>query len=318
LEKGRLLGQNMAEKKQKKKSDIDAKKAVGSGWGKAVPVAYNSRDLILYALGTGACDLRYTHENHEKFAALPWYPVVLNFKGDSFDTVTFPTPAMIDLGAHVEGGPLPMGPVLDGERYVEALRPLPTNGELLLKQRVLGVHDKKTGALMETESILFDKNGTNYMKIISGAFFVGVSGFDSFGETNSVKLTIPNRPPDKVVEQATSPLQAHIYRLSGDYNPLHIDPDMAVTFGFKKPILHGLCSFGHSARHVLEAYGDNDPARFKAVKVRFSKPVDPGQTLVTEMWKEGDRVYFQTKVKETGKVCMDNCYMDLVGPKARL
>jgi len=309
----------MAEgKKSKKSSGVDVKKALSSGWSQPVPVAYNNRDLILYALGTGASDLRFVYENHPKFAALPWYPVVLGFKGNSFDAVSFPSDAMMALSSHIEGGPMPMGAVLDGERFVQVLRPLPPSGEFFMKQRVYGIHDKKTGALMETESILCDKSGTEYARLISGAFFVGVSGFDSAGETNSVKVSVPSRAPDKVVEQKTDIHQAALYRLSGDYNPLHIDPDMAQTFGFPKPILHGLCSFGHSARHVLEAYADNDPSHFSAIKVRFSKPVEPGQTLVTEMWKEGNRVYFQTKVKETGKVCMDNCYMDLAAPKAKL
>lgn len=297
---------------------IDAKKCVASGWSEPVPVKYTTKELILYALGTGSSDLQFIYENHDDFAPLPWFPIVLPFKGDAIDVVGFPSETMGALSGHAEGQPAPAGPVLDGERELQLLNPLPPAGTpLLCKGRIVGLHNKGSGALLESETLIEDAAGKQYIRIISGAFYVGVTDFESAGVTYSKKIKAPNRAPDKSVEQKTSVQQAHLYRLSGDYNPLHIDPEMAQVFGFKAPILHGLCSFGHSARHILAAYANNDVTRFKAIKVRFSKPVLPGQTLVTNMWHEHDRILFETVVKETGKVCMSSGYMQLAGPCLR-
>jgi len=111
----------------------------------------------------------------------------------------------------------------------------------------------------------------------------------------------PKRAPDAVHEETTRETQAQIYRLSGDYNPLHIDPDMAQMVGFPKPILHGLCTYGYACRALLKHCVDNDTTKLKSLRVRFANPVIPGDTLVTEMWKEDSgngqmSVIFQTKV----------------------
>nr|2CDH_S Chain S, DEHYDRATASE [Thermomyces lanuginosus]2CDH_T Chain T, DEHYDRATASE [Thermomyces lanuginosus]2CDH_U Chain U, DEHYDRATASE [Thermomyces lanuginosus]2CDH_V Chain V, DEHYDRATASE [Thermomyces lanuginosus]2CDH_W Chain W, DEHYDRATASE [Thermomyces lanuginosus]2CDH_X Chain X, DEHYDRATASE [Thermomyces lanuginosus] len=186
--------------------------------------------------------------------------------------------------------------VLHGEQYLELYKPLPRAGKLKCEAVVADV----------LVVIIMDVYSYSEKELICHNQF---SLFLS--DKVKVAVAIPNRPPDAVLTDTTSLNQAALYRLSGDWNPLHIDPNFASLAGFDKPILHGLCTFGFSARRVLQQFADNDVSRFKAVKARFAKPVYPGQTLQTEMWKEGNRIHFQTKVQETGDIVISNAYVDL-------
>lgn len=170
---------------------------------------------------------------------------------------------------------------------------------------------------METETLISDSSGKLLYKIISGAFMVGAKNFKDSGITNSEKVEVPKRDPDAVLEMPTSEYQAQVYRLSGDYNPLHVDPGFAQMSGFKAPILHGLCSFGISCRAVVKQFCDNNPKNFKAIKARFAKPVMPGDTLVVKMWKDGDKVVFTSSIKESGDVVINNAYV-LLEPQAKM
>ncbi len=152
----------------------------------------------------------------------------------------------------------------------------------------------------------FNKNNE---KVFLNQFVVFLVGSGNFGGKRDsdklVKVNIakPTRLPDRVIQEKTNIDQAALYRLNGDYNPLHIDAEFAAMGGFEKPILHGLCSFGLAVKHVLQAFCNNDVTCFRAVKVRFAKPVLPGQTIHTSMWLEKDgsayRVNFECKVTKS-------------------
>jgi acyl dehydratase len=274
-------------------------------------VSYTQRDLLTYAVGIGCQELRHIWELDDDFEAFPTYPLVLGFKGTSHDVVQFPSEAML---SGPDNPPVSgVKVVLDGERYVEKIQPIPEDGaELLLKQRHIGLHKRGSGASLETEALITSLDGqTVYYRLVSGGFMVGAKGFEDCGTSNSEKVETPSRAPDSTVEFTVTPAQAQIYRLSGDYNPLHIDPDFAQMSGFKAPILHGLCSFGISVNAVLGKYADSDATKFKAAKGRFASPVMPGDTLAIDMWTEGNKIIFTTKVVSTGKVSINNAYIML-------
>ncbi|KAF9139183.1 hypothetical protein BG015_002133 [Linnemannia schmuckeri] len=123
--------------------------------------------------------------------------------------------------------------------------------------------------------------------------------------------------PDHVVTEKTCEDQAALYRLSGDWNPLHIDPEMAAVGGFEIPILHGLCSFGIAGKHIFNAYCNNDPNSFKNIKVRFAKTVNPGETLETSMWREGNKVLFQVRAIERDAIVISNAAVELQGEASK-
>jgi len=306
----------------------DTSKFITGKWAEA-DVEYNKRDLLLYAVGIGCEELQFVYEQDPGFAAFPTYPVLfVNHKGVSQDV---DTPASSDRYLGKDKRPLgggPPGPPLrgirvgvDAERYIERVKAIPTSGaKMKRRSRLYGVHKKGSGALVETEAELVGEDGSTYYRFISADFMIGARDFKDAGSTNSMTVTPPSRDPDAIVEQVVTPSRAHVYRLSGDYNPLHIDPKspMVTNGGFDGPILHGLCSMGHAARAVLAACAQNDPQRFRALKVRFASPVYPGNTLVTRCWRtDGDRIIFTATVKETGKVAIANAYMDLT-PSSRL
>lgn len=282
----------------------------------SVPVEYNSRDLILYALGIGSHDHRFVYENHSDFAAFPTYPICFMFKGSSYDVCSFPPETM---GQFPQAALPGMRGVLDAEKYIEKVNELPKGGaKLHLVGSTVGCHQKGKNGLVEQEFQVVDESGKVYYRMISGTMMIGANGFKNSGKSNSKDAKPPNRAADHSVDNETGVHQAEIFRLSGDYNPLHIDQMSAKMFGFEQPILHGLCSLGTVSRGLLDTLAGGDQKRFKSIQLRFASPVLPGQTLSTEIWAESPTSFiFQTKVKETGKVCVSNGCLEL-HPEAKL
>jgi len=282
----------------------------------SAPVEYNARELILYALGIGSKDPKYTYELNDDFAAFPTYPIVLMFKGDSLTTLPFPSETMMKFPqAPLKG--VKVG--LDAEKVIEKVNELPKDGaKLKLVGRTVGVHKKGSGALVEQEFKLVDDAGKIYYRMINGAFLVGAKDFQDSGKSFSKAATPPKSAPTHTIEEKTDENIPSLYRLSGDYNPLHVDPNFAMMGGFKKPIMHGQCTMGHVARQILDAVAGGDQKRFKSIQLRFAAPVFPGETIITEVWKvSAEEFIFQTKVKESGKVCVNNGRF-IVNPEGKL
>jgi len=187
---------------------------------------------------------------------------------------------------------------------------------------LVDVLDKGSGASLIFNVESFDDKNE---KVSLNQFVVFLVGSGNFGgkkdSSNLYKVSTRkfDRAPDRHMDEKTTLDQAALYRLNGDFNPLHIDPEFAAMGGFEKPILHGLCSFGIAVKHILKMYCDNDVKCFKSVKARFNKPVLPGQTIKTNSWleKENDiyKVYFECKVVETDSIVILGAYVELFNIK---
>ncbi len=196
--------------------------------------------------------------------------------------------------------------VLHGEQSIELLRPLPVEGEIIGRTRVTGLIDKGTGrgALLYSEKHVTDAATGELVAVTSSTTFLrGTGGFG--GPTGPVKMAhaLPEREPDIAVDLATRPEQALIYRLNGDDNSVHAAPDIARQAGFPRPILHGLCTFGVACHALLRSLAHYRADGFKRMQARFSAPVYPGETIRTEIWRDGS---FRCRVVERDVVVIDN------------
>jgi acyl dehydratase len=195
--------------------------------------------------------------------------------------------------------------LVHAEQSIELHSPLPVHGTLRTAAMVTGIYDKGSGALVETQNQAVDAVTGEPMVTTRGSTFIrGEGGFG--GDRGSApSWELPERAPDYKVTQQTRPEQALLYRLSGDRNPLHADPAFAARGGFSRPILHGLCTYGITGRVLLHELCGSDPARFRSMSGRFSRPVLPGESLVVSIWAGDDgTAQFQT-AKEDGTVVID-------------
>lgn len=196
-----------------------------------------------------------------------------------------------------------------GEQRIRIHRPLPSAATVRARTRVVEIFDKGPGkgAVMLFETEIHEKaTGAVLATNLSTSYARGEGGFGGPSGSGPAPHPVPSRPPDAVHEQRTLPTQALLYRLCGDRNPLHADPDYAARGGFPRPILHGLCTFGHAAAAVVRACCDYRADRIEDLAVRFTRPVLPGDTLRTDMWRDDGIVSFRTRVVERDETVLDN------------
>ncbi|HUN51971.1 MAG TPA: MaoC/PaaZ C-terminal domain-containing protein [Candidatus Sulfotelmatobacter sp.] len=272
---------------------------------KDVEHTYTARDTMLYALGLGMGadpldeqQLRFVYE--EKLQALPTMAAVLG-----------------GLGFWVkdpESG-VDWKKVLHGEQGLVVHKPLPPSGTVVGKAKITEIVDKGAGkgALCYSKRDIFDKKtGDLLCTVNSCSFWRGDGGFGGPTGPTPKPHAVPESKPDAGLDIKTLPQAALIYRLSGDYNPLHADPAVAKAGGFPKPILHGLCTYGVAGRALLQLAGGYDPSRIRRMDVRFTSPVFPGETIRTEIWREGGgKVAFRSKVVERDVVVLNNGYAEI-------
>lgn len=270
---------------------IDPEKAL-----KAEPtlteVGWSRRDVLLYHLSLGAGsgpdpELAYTYERD--LGVLPTFAVVAG-KG-------------ISAGEQDEGSMRMPGIDVELRRILHAgqelvvHRPLPVSGTATLSSRVTEVWDKGRAALIAYERSASGEDGDPLWTETMRLWVRGEGGFG--GEPGPEEdQPVPERSPDLVHDAPTSSRQALLYRLNGDLNPLHADPEVARAAGFDRPILHGLASYGIAAKTVVDRVLDGDASRLSALSVRFAGVVRPGQTIRTEMWRTGDEVLLRATCPE--------------------
>ncbi|MFD9475652.1 MULTISPECIES: MaoC/PaaZ C-terminal domain-containing protein [Streptomyces] len=267
---------------------IDAAKALAAD-PRLGDIGWDHKDIQLYHLGLGAGrpatdpdELRYTLES--KLHVLP-----------SFATVAGAGMAMLG-GLAAPGIDVNLAAVLHGGHSIELHRPIPVKGRATSRSKVAAVYDKGKAAVIVLRSEVADTDGPLWTSDAQ-IFVRGEGGFG--GERGpSAKEELPGRAPDRTEERHIREDQALLYRLSGDWNPLHADPEFAKTAGFDQPILHGLCSYGMTLKAVVDTALGGDVSRVRAYRTRFAGIVFPGETLRIRMWQEPGRVLVSVTAAE--------------------
>ncbi len=264
--------------------------------------SYTTRDAMLYALGLGygrdpldEADLRYVYEEHAQgLLSVPSMAVVLGGPGAW----------MRDPRTGID-----WVKSLHGEQGLVMHAPLPPEAKVIGRNRVTGIIDKGAGkgALLLMERDIVDAaTGKLIATRTSSSFLRGDGGCGAPGQSAPKPEPLPSRQPDQFVAIETRPESALLYRLSGDFNPVHASPAVARKAGFERPILHGLCTFGIACRALIRGACGNDPSRLVAMSGRFSKSLYPGETQTVEMWDEGGgRIRFRTRVQDRDLTAVD-------------
>ncbi|MDX2827962.1 MaoC/PaaZ C-terminal domain-containing protein [Streptomyces ipomoeae] len=258
---------------------IDAAKALAAE-PRSVEISWTRKDVLLYHLGIGAGvpatdpdELRYTLES--RLHVLP-----------SFATVAGAGAPDVIGGLSAPGVDVDLTKVLHGGQRIESHRPIPVEGRATATSRVAAVYDKGKAAVLVMRTEVADAEGplwTNEAQI----FVRGEGGWGG-DRGPSARLEAPTTSPDKEVERTVREDQALLYRLSGDWNPLHADPEFAARAGFERPILHGLCTYGITLKAVVDTVLGGDVGRVRSYGTRFAGVVFPGETLRIRMWRPDD------------------------------
>jgi acyl dehydratase len=261
---------------------------------------YEAKDTILYALGVGA------GANPLDAGELPFvYEKILRIIPSQASVLAYPGFWLGEPGLAIDWVKL-----LHGEQGILFERPLKAAAVVRGEYEVLAVDDKGPGkgAVIFFEKRILDADDDGLICRVRSTYFLrGDGGCGNWGEVPRGPSALPERAPDLVLELPTIARQALIYRLSGDYNPVHIDPEIAAQAGFDKPILHGLCTFGVACFGIVQHLCAGNPDRLKEIFVRFSRPVFPGETIRLELFKENDSWRFRARAKERDEVVLDRC-----------
>jgi acyl dehydratase len=282
----------------------------------------NSRDAILYALGLGFSndplnrdDLNFTYELAEDFKVFPTIATVLNDTTKMFESLNS-CPGLPDFNPMM---------LLHGEQSLTIYSPITVDSHYYNKTILDNIYDKEKGALLVVKNINYsDKEMKNLAFVNETSLFIrGIGGYDKNKSSGIQQPTIPAIPksaPTFVLEQTTSPNQAVIYRLSGDYNPLHVDQSMAEMGGFEKPILHGLCFYGITAKLIIAKVAKNDIKQFHHMRARFVGHFFPGEILQVNAWvsPNGTDIVFESKTKERQKTVIVGLIQLKKAPEAKL
>lgn len=255
---------------------------------------------MLYALGVGAHELPFVYEDGLK--VLPTMAVVMTYPGFFWSDPAFN---------------VAWQKILHAETSVVLHAPLPTEGDLVGTTTFGPILDKgaEKGAIVYLTREIRMASGEPVATVRNTTFLRGDGGFGGSADAPQQPKPhpIPDRAPDIVETLLTADNQAMIYRLSGDYNPLHVDPSVARAAGFDRPILHGLATYGVAGRALLKTLADNEPARMRRIDARFSAPVFPGETIETAIWREGKgkgKAAFRCRVVERDRIVLNNGYVE--------
>jgi acyl dehydratase len=280
---------------------IDLDKALGANAGSAV-TSWTEQDVILYHLGIRAVsditdpgDLRYALE--DRLTVLPTFGVIVAQPGARGLT-------------DVPGLEFDHNLMLHGEHEIELSAPIGSSGTVHTESTVAAIHDKGKAAVTEVETVSRAPDGTTLFVNRFTLFMRGAGGFG--GDPGpSTGHTTPEREPDVIVHRATVPEQALLYRLSGDRNPVHSDPDVAKRAGFDIPLLHGLCTFGIACRSAVRGVLDDDPTVVRRFRARFAGAVFPGETITTSMWREDGYIAVEASVSDRHATVLTNGRLEI-------